>query len=131
MTRVIRFLIRILVYFLSALIGIIVANLLLTDLTVDARDYILVAVIFALVQAILSPMMTNMVQKNASAFSGGVGIVSTLVALIVTVLISDGITIDGLTTWILAALIIWLAGAIAAFVLPFFLVKKAVGERRA
>jgi hypothetical protein len=127
---VIRFLINVVIFFVSALVGIIVADLLLDDMTVDNGSYILVAVIFALVQAILSPLLIKIVHQNARAFLGGVGILSTLVALIVADVVEDGMTITGITTWILAALIVWLAGAIAAFVLPFFLLKKAVQENR-
>ena len=43
----------------------------------------------------------------------------------------SSLTITGISTWILAALIVWLAGAIAAFILPFLLVKRVVEERRA
>jgi len=127
---VIRFLIRTLIFFLSALVGLFVADLLLPDMTVDGKSYFFVAIIFALLQAILSPLILKMVHRNASAFTGGVGLISTLVALIITALISDGLAISGITTWILAALIVWLAGAIAAFILPLILVKKAVEERR-
>lgn len=126
----IRFLIRTLIFFLSALVGLFVADLLLPDMTVDGKSYFFVAIIFALLQAILSPLILKMVHRNASAFTGGVGLISTLVALIITALISDGLAISGITTWILAALIVWLAGAIAAFILPLILVKKAVEERR-
>jgi uncharacterized membrane protein YvlD (DUF360 family) len=117
-----------LVYFVSAFVGILVADLLLDGLKVETSAYFEVAIIFAIVQAILSPLITNMVTKGAGAFSGGVGIVSTLVALIITNLISNGMSVDGVGNWILAALIVWLAGAIAAFILPFFLVKKAVNR---
>jgi uncharacterized membrane protein YvlD (DUF360 family) len=129
----IRFLIRTAIYFLSAFIGIIAADLILADFSVSGwTSYVWVAIIFALVQAILSPLIGNMVSKNASAFSGGVGIVSSLVALAITNLVSSSLTVTGgIGTWILAALIVWVFGAIAAFVLPFFLVKKAVDERRA
>lgn len=127
----IRFLINTAIFFASALVGLFVADLLLPDLTVDGMSYVFVAIIFALIQAILSPLIFKLVHRNASAFQGGVGIVSTLVALIITSLISPGFDINGLTTWILAALIVWLAGAIAAFILPAIFVKKAVAERRA
>jgi uncharacterized membrane protein YvlD (DUF360 family) len=127
----IRFLISTAIFFASAFLGLLVADLVLADLTVDATSYIVAALIFALIQAILSPLIFKMVHKNASAFSGGVGIISTLVALIITDLLVSGFDISGLTTWILAALIVWLAGAIAAFVLPFLLVKKAVGQQGA
>jgi uncharacterized membrane protein YvlD (DUF360 family) len=127
---VIRFLIRTAIFFASALIGLWVADLLLPDMTLDGKSYFLVAIIFALIQAILSPLIMKTVHRNASAFTGGVGIISTLVALLITSLLLGGLDIDGITTWVLAALIVWLAGAIAAFILPMILVKKAVDERR-
>lgn len=128
----IRFLIRTAIYFLSAFIGIIAADLILADFSVSGwTSYVWVAIIFALVQAVLSPLIGNVVSKNASAFSGGVGIVSSLVALAVTNVVASSLTVTGgITTWILAALIVWVFGAIAAFILPFLLVKKVVSERR-
>ena len=127
----IRFLINMAVYFASALIGIIAADAILPDFTVSGfTAYVVVAVIFAVIQAILSPLIFKMVVKNASAFSGGVGLISTFVALLITVLLTAGLTINGVTTWILATLIVWLFTAIAAFLLPFLVVKRVVEERR-
>ena len=40
---------------------------------------------------------------------GVVALVSTYVVLLVTDLVSDGLQIEGVTTWILATLIVWLA----------------------
>ena len=45
--------------------------------------------------------------------------------------ISTVVVLGGLTTWILAALIVWLAGALAAFLLPLVLLKKVVDNNRA
>ncbi len=118
------------IYFLAALIGIIVANLFLEGMTVDTRSYFSVAIIFAIIQAILSPLISNMAEKNAPAFTGGIGLLSTFVALFITNIALSGITVSGFSTWILASLIIWLVTAIAVFILPFLLVKKVVNERR-
>jgi len=127
----IRFLLNTLVYFLAALIGLIAADLLLSGFSVSGvTGYVVVALIFGVIQAILSPLVGKMVQKNASAFQGGVGILSVLLTLVLTNLLSSDLSVDGLSTWILAALIIWLFAALAAFILPFFLVKRAVQERR-
>jgi hypothetical protein len=127
----IRFLIRTAVFFASALIGLFVADMILPDLSVAGESYIMVAIIFALIQALISPLMFKTVHRNASAFTGGVGLISTLVALIATTILTSGLTITGLTTWILAALIVWLAGAIAAFLLPLIFLKRTVQERHA
>ena len=129
----IRFLIRLVIYFVSAFIGIVAADIILGDnFTVSGWiAYLWVAGIFAIIQAILSPLIASMVERGASAFSGGVGIVSSFVALLITNIASSSLTVSGgAVTWILAAVIIWIFGAIAAFILPFFLVKRAVNERR-
>jgi uncharacterized membrane protein YvlD (DUF360 family) len=127
----IRFLIRTFIYFVSALIGIIAADLILSGFTVSGwTSYVVVAIVFALIQAILSPLLGQMAERNASAFMGGIGLISAFVALFITNLLLNSLTIDGAVTWIAAAVIVWLFGAIAAFILPYFMLKKAVNERR-
>jgi uncharacterized membrane protein YvlD (DUF360 family) len=127
----IRFLIRTAIYFLSALIGIVAADLILSGFSVSGfTSYVVVAIVFALIQALISPLLGQMAERNASAFMGGIGLISAFVALVITNLLLSSLTIDGAVTWIAAAVIIWLFGAIAAFLLPFLLVKKAVDERR-
>ena len=61
---------------------------------------------------------------------GGVALIATLASLIITDLLSDGFTIDGGVTWLLAAVIVWAAAVLAAFILPFLGLKKRLDERR-
>ena len=61
---------------------------------------------------------------------GGVALIATLASLIITDLLSDGFTIDGGVTWLLAAVIVWAAAVLAAFILPFLGLKKYLEERR-
>lgn len=127
----IRFLIRLVIWFAAAFVGIVAADLILPGFSVSGwTSYVIVAAIFAIIQSLIAPMMNQYTERNARMFSGGVGIFATLVALIITNLISGALSIDGLGTWVLAALIVWIFGALAAFILPFFLVKKVVNERR-
>ncbi|MFN8168612.1 MAG: phage holin family protein [Candidatus Nanopelagicales bacterium] len=127
----IRFLIRTAIYFLSALIGIIAADLILPGFSVSGfTSYITVAIVYALIQALISPLLGQMAERNASAFMGGIGLISAFVSLVITNLLLNSLTIDGALTWIGAALFVWLFGAIAAFILPFLLLRKVVDERR-
>jgi len=126
----IRLLIRTAVNLVSAAIGLLVANAVLDDLQVTTSGFVLTVVIFALAQAILSPFILVVVKRNAEAFLGGVGIVSTLVALWVASLFGNALTISGLSTWLIAAVIVWLAAALASFLLPFLLVKAGVENAR-
>lgn len=126
----IRLLIRTVLNLVSAAIGLLIAQAVLDDLEVTASGFVLTVVIFALAQAILAPFIFNVIRRNAEAFLGGVGIVSTLVALFVASLFGDALTIDGLGTWFLAAVIVWLVSALASFLLPFLLVKAGVEQAR-
>jgi uncharacterized membrane protein YvlD (DUF360 family) len=127
----IRFLIRLVIWFLAAFIGIIAADVFLSGFSVSGwTSYVVVAAIYAVIQSLIAPLMNQYTERNARMFTGGVGIFATLVALFVTNLISGALTISGLGTWVLAAIIVWVFGALAAFLLPFLLVKKVVNERR-
>ena len=127
----IRFLIRLVIWFLAAFIGIIAADLLLSGFSVSGwTSYVFVAAIYAVIQSLIAPLMNQYTERNAKMFMGGVGIFSTLIALIITNLISGALTISGVGTWVAAAIIVWLFGALAAWILPFLLVKKVVNERR-
>ncbi len=128
----IRFLIRTAIYFVAAFIAIIVADIVLAGFSVAGWwSYVVVALIYGVVQAVLEPFLHQVMRRSAPMFVGGVGIVSAFVALGVTNLISGALTIDGVTTWLAAAVIVWLAGAVAAFILPLIFVKNRVQERRA
>lgn len=131
----ITFLLRAAVFLASAAVGLIVADIVLPGFSIDWRSpvgFILAIVIFAVLQSVLAPWLARVAQRNAPAFLGGIGIVSTFVALVVTALIPGaGLTI-GLPwwTWIVAPMIVWVVTAIAAFLLPAVLLKKKVQDRR-
>ena len=60
------------------------------------------------------------------ALRGSVALIATFIGLVVTSLITDGMNIDGVSTWILATIIVWLGGLLAGIILPMIFVKKAV-----
>jgi uncharacterized membrane protein YvlD (DUF360 family) len=59
-----------------------------------------------------------------------VALIATFIALVVTDLLSDGFTINGVGTWIAATVIVWVASLLAAFILPFLGLKKYLENRR-
>lgn len=126
----IRFLINAAIYLGAAAVGLIVAALVLDDFTVDVGPFVVVVVIFAVLQGVLSPFFMKVTDRNASALTGAVGLITTFVALLITDLLSDGLTISGVGTWIVATLIVWIATMIASLLLPVFFVKKVADERR-
>lgn len=126
----IRFLVNAAVFLAAAAVGLIVATAVVDGMDIDAMSFITVVVIFAVLQAVLMPFMASVARRNAPVLLGGIGLVTTFVALLVTDLISDGLSISGVWDWILAALIVWIATMIATILVPFILVKAGVESAR-
>jgi uncharacterized membrane protein YvlD (DUF360 family) len=128
---VIRFLIRVAAYFAAAAIGLAVAAALFDGIDIDALGFVIVAAIFAVVLGLLSPLFEREARRsNSTLMSGGAGLVTTFVALLVTDLISDDLEIEGIGTWIGATVVVWLATLIASFLLGVLVVKRVVERRR-
>ena len=85
--------------------------------------------IFTASTVILEPLITKIARQNAPYLLGGIALVTTFVGLLVTTLVTDGLSITGIATWVMATLIIWLATVVASLVLPLFLFKEALGKR--
>ena len=126
----IRILARALILVASAAIGLLVANNALDDMTMSAGSLVTDVVIFAILQAVLAPFIAKVSARNAPVLLGGVGLITTLIALIVTTAFSDGLHITGLSTWVYASLIVWLVTMVAAFLLPTVLVVAKVRRAR-
>jgi putative membrane protein len=127
---VIRLLVRTLVALLANAIGLLVAAALLDGVHLDASAFILAVVIFTVVFALLQPFLAVQLRRGGSAALGGVALIATLASLIITDLVSDGLSIDGIGTWIAATVIVWVAALLAAFILPFLGLRKYMEERR-
>ncbi|WP_292832938.1 phage holin family protein [Microbacterium sp.] len=128
----IMFLVRAAIFLASAAVGLIVADLVLPGFSISWRDwwgFVLAIVIFAVLQSVLAPWIARMAERHAPALLGGIGIVSTFVALFIVVLIPGaGLVIDGLLTWILAPVLVWLVTALATWLLPALFIRKKVQE---
>lgn len=120
----IRFLLRIAVFLGSSAIGLLVASLIVPGVTLRPLGFLTAVVIFTVAQAILSPFFLKMASRYASAFLGGIGLLSTLAALILASLFSSGISIRGIGSWVAATVVVWLVTAIATLILPALVLKK-------
>ncbi len=126
----IRFLIRIVVYFAAAAVGLIVATAIFEGVRVDTLGFLIVAAIYAVVLGLLTPLFQQQAQRSrSSTLSGGVGLITTFVALAVTAVLSDDLQIDGFGTWVGATVVVWLATLLASLLLPVLVVKRVVDER--
>jgi len=126
----VRFLIRLVINLATAALALWITSLVLPDnFSISISALLIAAVIFAVLQAILAPFIFNMARKYASFLLGGVGLVSTLLALLITSLLVEGLVITGLSGWIVGTLVVWLITAIGGWILGLiFLKKKAAAE---
>jgi uncharacterized membrane protein YvlD (DUF360 family) len=126
---VVRFLVRIAIALAASAVGLIVAAALLDGVHLDATSFVVAVVIFSVVYALMLPFLASQLRRRGASALGGVALLATLVALIVTDLVSDGLTIEGIGDWIAATVIVWLVSLLAAFVLPYLGLKKYLEER--
>ena len=122
----IRLIFRTLIALLANAIGLIVAAAVLGGMHMSIGSFFLDLIIFTVVTALLQPFVAAQFRRLALIAA----LIATFVALVVTDLVSDGLTIDGVSTWIAATVIVWLAAVLAAFILPFLGLKKFVENRR-
>jgi hypothetical protein len=101
----------------------------LDKMDLNASGFIIALVVFTVCVMLLTPFLANMFRKNDSAALGGVALIATLAALVITDLVSDGLSISGIGTWLAATVIVWAASLLAAFILPYLGFKKYLEER--
>ncbi|MGH9248334.1 MAG: pentapeptide repeat-containing protein [Acidimicrobiales bacterium] len=130
----VRLLISGAIYLVGNAVGLLVAAWALDDMSIDGAAFITEVVIFTVVVVVARPLFTQIAIKNAGALVGSTALIATLVGLVVTAWVSDGLsravaaadlpvtlgslTIDGALTWVLATLIVWPAALIAGLILP-------------
>ena len=128
----IRLLIRTIIFLVSAAVGLLVTAGVVDGVEVTPSGFLVAVALFAVIQSILAPFIAKVTARNASALLGGVGLLSTFVALWLTTLLGDALTIEGgVSTWLTATVIVWLATALATLLLPILLVRTGIEAARA
>jgi putative membrane protein len=115
---------------LANAVGLFVASLLLGGLSINGLAFVIAVAIFTLTEVIIDPLITKIALTNVPALRGGVALATTFIGLIITTLLTDGIQISGVSTWVLATLIVWLFALIAILVLPLFMFKKVLHKQK-
>jgi len=121
-------------YLVSAGLGLIVADALLDGFQIQWDKwwgFVICILIFAILQSVLAPWISKLADRYAPVLMGGIGIFSTLVALVIVVLLPiGGLRIVDLTGWLLGSVIVWLITAIGSVLLPMIFLKRKVEEKR-
>ncbi len=118
------------VAFVSDAIALIVASLVLDDVALDVSGFFIAVLIFTGLQVVLEPLARQIALKNAPALLGSTALICTLVSLVITSVVSDGLRISGGGTWVLATILVWIVALLARLALPFVIFRRTLAEAR-
>jgi Mycobacterial 4 TMS phage holin, superfamily IV len=105
-------------------IGLLLAAWVVPHVSVSTSGFIVAVAVFSVAQAILSLLILRLPHGYASLLLGGTGLVLTFVALGLAAVLTHGITIRGVASWIAAAIVVWLVTTVGAISLPDTFVRS-------
>ena len=116
---------------IAVAIAMITASILLSGMSIDGAAFVVSVVVFALVTMLIDPLLRQTALNSVPALLGSTALVATLIGLIVTDLLTDGLHMSGALTWILGTVIMWLVAMLCELLLPLVLFKRVLAESRA
>ena len=75
-------------------------------------------------------MLQKQALRRSEAIAGSSALLTTFVALVVTVWLSDGLRISGWSAWIATTVIVWCVSLVIGIVLPWLIVRRQLRQRR-
>jgi hypothetical protein len=99
-------------------IGLLVAAWIVPGVSLSVPGFIVSVGVFAITQGILSLPILKLRHEYASLLFGGTGLASTIVGLAMGSLLTRGLTIDGIASWLATTIVVWLVTTIGAITLP-------------
>ena len=125
----VRLVLTVLLQLVANAVGIIAAAAILDDMSLSVSGFFVAVGVFTLISLVVSPMIRQAALRRSSALLGSTALIVSLLALIGTVLLTDGMQIRGLSTWVLAAIIVWFTALVATALLPFVIFKRLRDNR--
>jgi putative membrane protein len=110
--------------------GLVVAALVFERMSLDLLSFLFVVVLFTVVLAVARPVIARLAEAKAPVLTGGLAVLATWASLVVTDLLSDGLDIEGVGTWIGATVVVWLFTVVAGVVLPKVFLEQRTTEGR-
>jgi hypothetical protein len=123
-----QILLRAVLVLASWAIGLLVVAWIVPGVSLSVPSFIVAVVVFAVAQAILSLSILKLPHQYASVLLGGTGLALTIVALILASVLTRGLTIDGMASWLATTVVVWLVTTIGAITLPELLIRDGAGS---
>ncbi len=124
-----RFIAQTILTIIGNALGLLAAMVLLDDFHISGLAFGISVLFFSAAQIILSPFILKLAIKYAPALRGGIALVTTFIALFLTAIVTDGLDIRGISTWLIAPFIIWVCTVVAGILLPLMLFKKTISRK--
>ena len=99
-------------------IGLLVAAWVVPGVSLSLSAFVVAVVVFSVAQAMLLLLIVKLPHAYASLLLGGFGLVLTIVALSIASLVTHGLTIRGLASWLATTVVVWLVTTVGAISLP-------------
>ncbi len=125
-----RILATIVVSLVVSAVALLVAAAVLDGFSISTLTFPVLVVEFAVILMIARLALETVVDRHVHILSSFVGLIGAFVALVVTNIVSDGLTISGVGTWIIATLIVWAGMLIAGLLFGAALFRRIAGDDR-
>ena len=123
----VRMLTSAVIYILANAVALFVTSLVLgASFILTFKGFVVATLLLSVVEALAGPLITRMSERRFPALSGSVALITTFVGLWITTVAVGGMEIHGLSTWLLATILVWAIALIASFFIAKYLIKQAV-----
>lgn len=126
----IRLLARLTLNILANAVGLLAAAIFVDGFSIDDVSFVIAVLIFSLATTVLGPLITKIALTSAPYLMGGIALVTTFIGLVITNLVSSGISIKGASAWLFATLIVWVFSLIGSVLLPLIIFKKTLAKNK-
>jgi uncharacterized membrane protein YvlD (DUF360 family) len=99
-------------------IGLLVAAWVVPGVSLSLSGFVVAVMVFSVAQALLLLLILQLPHAYASLLLGGIGLALTIVALSLASLLTHGLTIRGIASWLATTVVVWLVTTIGAISLP-------------
>ncbi|SCY07250.1 phage holin family protein [Paracoccus tibetensis] len=120
----VRMLLSTLAYLAANAVGLLLAATILPGFRIDVLSFLLVVILFSVLQAVLGPLISRMAAKRLPQVMGGIALVTIFVGLWITDRLLSAMEIGGISNWLAATLLVWLGSLIATILLPIYVFKS-------
>jgi hypothetical protein len=103
--------------------GLLVGAWIVPGVSLSVPGFVVAVAVFTVTQAILSLSILKLPHRYASLLLGSTGLALTIVALNLASVLTHGLTIGGMASWLATTAVVWLITTIGAITLPELLIR--------